>query len=521
MPSKILDLIIRAKDEASKDLAGISSAVTGLNQAMELVTKVAEKMKEAYRFAREGAEIDRLQSKFRNLGRELDLDADFARRLARETGGLVNEFDIVAKSVDALGLRLVDNQADLERLILSGAQLGFDTNELVLALSNQSKKRLDQLGLDLKTFNVNLEAAIQEGMTDQEAFVAAFLDTAENQIVRFGDVGETVLGTYVEFEARLDSIKKAAQKAAAEGLEPFIEDLNTLIETGERLNIVLAITSDQEIPRFIRAFDRGGGAGVVIEGAKVAWESFMDVIVRFPEVVTLLTKGWKEAADFYTGRWVVAVEGLADGLTEAELAALGLKEEIGELSAAELNLAIMEALLAGNFDAVNHLIGIKDMGIEATAAVDGLSAAMDAINGKQSTATLTFLQNILKGGGIPTGPFDFDYSSLSSSSGGGGGNIPGQADPGDANWPEWIAYWNGGSVGPKPKAFQHGGSFTVSGFGGIDSQLVQFRATPGERVTVGGSNEEMIFEIKQVRMGIDRLGRILPITIRDAIERSQ
>jgi len=31
---------------------------------------------------------------------------------------------------------------------------------------------------------------------------------------------------------------------------------------------------------------------------------------------------------------------------------------------------------------------------------------------------------------------------------------------------------------------QHGADFTVGGYGGIDSQLVAFRATPGERVTV-------------------------------------
>jgi hypothetical protein len=32
--------------------------------------------------------------------------------------------------------------------------------------------------------------------------------------------------------------------------------------------------------------------------------------------------------------------------------------------------------------------------------------------------------------------------------------------------------------------FQHGGSFTVGGSGGADSQTVAFRATPGERVSV-------------------------------------
>lgn len=37
--------------------------------------------------------------------------------------------------------------------------------------------------------------------------------------------------------------------------------------------------------------------------------------------------------------------------------------------------------------------------------------------------------------------------------------------------------------------FQHGGSFVVPGSGGPDSQLVAFRATPGERVDVSRRGE--------------------------------
>ncbi len=37
--------------------------------------------------------------------------------------------------------------------------------------------------------------------------------------------------------------------------------------------------------------------------------------------------------------------------------------------------------------------------------------------------------------------------------------------------------------------FQHGGEFVVGGMGGTDSQLVAFKATPGERVSVGDRND--------------------------------
>lgn len=41
-----------------------------------------------------------------------------------------------------------------------------------------------------------------------------------------------------------------------------------------------------------------------------------------------------------------------------------------------------------------------------------------------------------------------------------------------------------GGAGPSPMGFSTGGSFKVGGSGGVDSQLVRFKATPGEMVTV-------------------------------------
>ncbi|GAG89796.1 unnamed protein product, partial [marine sediment metagenome] len=54
-------------------------------------------------------------------------------------------------------------------------------------------------------------------------------------------------------------------------------------------------------------------------------------------------------------------------------------------------------------------------------------------------------------------------------------------------------------------SFQHGGRFKVPGGGGIDSQLVQFKATPGETVTVtppGQAGAQITFAPQYVFQGI-------------------
>lgn len=71
--------------------------------------------------------------------------------------------------------------------------------------------------------------------------------------------------------------------------------------------------------------------------------------------------------------------------------------------------------------------------------------------------------------------------------GSGGGGFAQFGDAASKGW-DWLK----GLFG-----FQYGGSFTVGGAGGPDSQLVAFKATPGEQVTVGngGGGQTVNFQI--------------------------
>lgn len=67
--------------------------------------------------------------------------------------------------------------------------------------------------------------------------------------------------------------------------------------------------------------------------------------------------------------------------------------------------------------------------------------------------------------------------------------------------------------------FQHGGAFTVGGFGGTDSQLVQFLATPGERVTVqppGQGGPAINISVNGV--AADKLAAILERKVHEGID---
>jgi hypothetical protein len=75
-----------------------------------------------------------------------------------------------------------------------------------------------------------------------------------------------------------------------------------------------------------------------------------------------------------------------------------------------------------------------------------------------------------------------------------------------------------GSTGSTP-GFATGGSFTVGGSGGIDSQLVKFRATPGEMVNIRHGNDNggggsVVFDLRGAVMTSDLLNQMNAISAR-------
>jgi len=84
---------------------------------------------------------------------------------------------------------------------------------------------------------------------------------------------------------------------------------------------------------------------------------------------------------------------------------------------------------------------------------------------------------------------------LGGGAGGGGGGLFGSIGSGFSGLFSGLGRFLG---------FATGGDFTVGGSGGVDSQLVQFRASPGERVSVsragepsnGGGNTQVVFNIQ-------------------------
>ena len=164
-----------------------------------------------------------------------------------------------------------------------------------------------------------------------------------------------------------------------------------------------------------------------------------------------------------------------------------------------------EELKASTLDATNEWRALKFELLEGV--IPAWTAFLQLLTGKTAADALNFV-NALGGGSSGLGV-------------GVGQSFTGGSSPGG------TFQYGGGARGFNPAQdprsnrpggnyqYATGGSFTVGGSGGSDSQSVGFNATPGETVTIGGGTNDM----ENVRFEIQRLVDILPDAIADAVER--
>lgn len=158
--------------------------------------------RQIYNFAREGARIEYVERKFNRLASAAGSTGDvFLKQLKQATRGTVSDFGLLEQGSNLLQLGLARNTDEAVRLSKVMTALGMDTGELTLALANQSKRRLDQLGLSLTKFN-EIEARLKKsGMTKEDAFREAFLQTAEETIATTGNMADSSYGSFLRLEA--------------------------------------------------------------------------------------------------------------------------------------------------------------------------------------------------------------------------------------------------------------------------------------------------------------------------------
>lgn len=251
---------ISADDKASKDIKGVGgelrnldksaqklksnwkSALPGMTAVAVGLGAVAGGAKLAWEALDRGAVIKTTEYRFDRLAKTIGTTADALRTDLRGAIGMVmSDAEQMTLATDLMSLGLVKTHDEAIRLSGAAGKLGMDINQLVLALTNQSLKRFDQLGLSIDGFKERLAALKGQGMETDAAFRLAFIEQAEAQIEKVGDIADTASGKIATLTSTWKNAKDAFSTAFATGV---IKGLGDIEDQADETAVKLAKVAD-------------------------------------------------------------------------------------------------------------------------------------------------------------------------------------------------------------------------------------------------------------------------------------
>lgn len=251
-----LQIVIDALNKASDDLKKLKSDVEGVDESSKKADKSTEKfkgglkdmlktaaktaagftavgfaLKKVYDVAKEGAQLEYAETKFDNLSKSIGTTADLLLTDLREaTHGMYSDAKLMQSAGDFMALGLVKTHDEAVRLSTVAGDLNMNMNQLVLTLTNKTTMRFDALGVSVDGFDDKVKSLEASGLSVQDAFTEAFLQQAEEQIVKVGSAADEGVSTFMQFEAAIQNSTDAMKKSIAQsGLLETV--LSSLTET--------------------------------------------------------------------------------------------------------------------------------------------------------------------------------------------------------------------------------------------------------------------------------------------------
>lgn len=191
-------------------------------------------LKKAFDLGREGAQLDYAAGKFDRLAASIGTTSDaLLRDLKDATRGTVSDMELMAGAGDFLALGLAKTHDEAVRLTRVAGGLGMNMNQLVLTLTNQTTMRFDALGVSVDGFKERVDALKKSGMDANAAFTEAFLQQAEAQLEKVGDIADTDAGKFMRLDAATKNLSDTFKRRLAPAAADVAEGLTRLLMSSE------------------------------------------------------------------------------------------------------------------------------------------------------------------------------------------------------------------------------------------------------------------------------------------------
>jgi hypothetical protein len=196
---------------SERALKGLALGVGGVTAAFGVAAVAGKAL---YSTLKEGAALTAAQGRFENLTKTIGTTADaLMNDLRAATNGLQSDAQLVAGATDIISLGLAKTHDETVRLTNVVGRLGLDMNQVILTFANNSKMRLDALGLSIDDVEERTRAFEEAGKDANEAFDLAVLEALESKVDLLGDASQTTAGKIQQMEVAAQNIQDSFKVA--------------------------------------------------------------------------------------------------------------------------------------------------------------------------------------------------------------------------------------------------------------------------------------------------------------------
>jgi hypothetical protein len=196
--------------------AMMGAALVGVGVALGAVAGAA---KLAWAELERGAQLSRTADQFDNLARSIDSTAEaMLGKLREATGGMMSDAALMESAAGIMSLGLAKTEDGVVRLATVVGELGWDMQQVILTMANNSKMRLDALGLSVEDVTDRAKKLQEAGMSMDQAFDLAVIEAGEAKIKLVGSAADTTAG-------QIKMLITQWQNARDEFSRSFVEEL--------------------------------------------------------------------------------------------------------------------------------------------------------------------------------------------------------------------------------------------------------------------------------------------------------
>lgn len=224
----------------TKTPMSFAKMATGIGVGVAAFAAVGVAAKAAWNALGEGGELLTIEKQFTSLSDSINTTSDsLLNSLDRATFDMISDAELMSSAVEIINTGLADTEEGVVRLAAASGTLGIDMNQLTAAMLNDSRERLDQLGLSASRV-IEIRDELNASGFIGDAFDEAVVVAMEEKIEAMGGAASDASISIDQVESSIQNVKNAGFSGFAEGATEALDEIAMSATRAEQAYIDLA-----------------------------------------------------------------------------------------------------------------------------------------------------------------------------------------------------------------------------------------------------------------------------------------